>query len=331
MGNRITARQARAWSLGALSAPAAMALAGLCWTWVLLGGTLAACVLLAMGRLLRRTGCGLPAAFTLAFGRAGGTIAAGLELLWLLAASAGAASAVRLAFETNPGPMAPAVLLLLAALACGKGGRRAAAASGVLTLVLTLLYSIIVLTSLRHLRPDWCKPWGSAVDAGMSLCVGLSPACVLFASQPESERCGGGWGCAALAALAPTILALITAGCLSPELARVSKLPLYTLTKSLSVLSVMERFEPLLSVSLMLGLFLLLTAIICAAGDLMPLIGGAKQADRGTAAFCLAAFAGSLGADRVPAVFWATGAATFWGVLPVLTLVIVDIKKIKKF
>ena len=302
MGNRITARQARAWSLGALSAPAAMALAGLCWTWVLLGGTLAACVLLAMGRLLRRTGCGLPAAFTLAFGRAGGTIAAGLELLWLLAA-----------------------------LACGKGGRRAAAASGVLTLVLTLLYSIIVLTSLRHLRPDWCKPWGSAVDAGMSLCVGLSPACVLFASQPESERCGGGWGCAALAALAPAILALITAGCLSPELARVSKLPLYTLTKSLSVLSVMERFEPLLSVSLMLGLFLLLTAIICAAGDLMPLIGGAKQADHGTAAFCLLAFAGSLGADRVPVVCWAIGAATFWGILPVLTLVIVDIKKIKKF
>ena len=330
MGNRITARQARAWLLGALSAPAAMALAGLGWTWVLLGGALAALLLLAMERLLRRT-CGFPEAFTLAFGRTGGAIAAGLELLWLLAAAAGTAAAVRIAFETDPGPAAPAVLLLLTALACGKGGRRAAAASGVLTLVLTLLYSIMVLTSLRHLRPDWCKPWGSAVDAGMSLCVGLSPACVLFASQPESERCGGGWGCAALAALAPAILALITAGCLSPELARVSKLPLYTLTKSLSVLSVMERFEPLLSVSLMLGLFLLLTAIICAAGDLMPLIGGAKQADHGTAAFCLLAFAGSLGADRVPVVCWAIGAATFWGILPVLTLVIVDIKKIKKF
>ena len=140
-------------------------------------------------------------------------------------------------------------------------------------------------------------------------------------SRSDAEGAGG----------APAILALITAGCLSPELARVNKLPLYTLTKSLSVLSVMERFEPLLSVSLMLGLFLLLTAIVCAAGDLMPLIGGAKQADRGTAAFCLAAFAGSLGADRVPAVFWAIGAATFWGILPVLTLVIVDIKKIKKF
>lgn len=330
MENRITARQARAWMLGALGAPAAMALAGLGWTWVLLGGALAALLLLAMERILRRT-CGFPEAFTLAFGRTGGAIAAGLELLWLLAAAAGTAGVVRIAFETDPGPAAPAVLLLLAALACGKGSRRAAAVGGILSLVLALLYSIIVLTSLRHLHPDWCRPWGSAADAGLSVCICLSPACVLFAAQPERGSRRAGWGCAALAALAPAVLALITAGCLSPELAGASELPIYTLTKSLSVLSVMERFEPLLSVSLMLGLFLLLQGIVCAAGNLTQLIGGAKQADHGTAAFCLLAFAGSLGADRVPVVCCAIGAATFWGIFPVLTLVIVGIKKIKKF
>lgn len=327
MENRITARQARAWMLGALGAPAAMALAGLGWTWVLLGGALAAFLLLAMCR----AACGFPEAFTLAFGRTGGTVIGVLTLLWLLAAAAGTASAVRIAFETDPGPAAPAVLLLLAALACGKGSRRAAAVGGILSLVLALLYSIIVLTSLRHLHPDWCRPWGSAADAGLSVCVCLSPACVLLATQPERGSCRAGWGCAALAALAPAVLALITAGCLSPELAGASELPIYTLTKSLSVLSVMERFEPLLSVSLMLGLFLLLQGIVCAAGNLTQLIGGAKQADHGTAAFCLLAFAGSLGADRVPVVCWAIGAATFWGILPVLTLVIVGIKKIKKF
>ncbi len=313
--------------LGALGAPAAMALAGLGWTWVLLGGALAAFLLLAMCR----AACGFPEAFTLAFGRTGGTVIGVLTLLWLLAAAAGTASAVRIAFETDPGPAAPAVLLLLAALACGKGSRHAAAVGGILSLVLALLYSIIVLTSLRHLQPDWCRPWGSAADAGLSVCVCLSPACVLFAAQPERGSRRAGWGCAALAAFAPAAMALITAGCLSPELAGASKLPLYTLTKSLSVLSVMERFEPLLSVSLMLGLFLLLQGIVCAAGNLTQLIGGAKQADHGTAAFCLLAFAGSLGADRVPVVCWAIGAATFWGILPVLTLVIVGIKKIKKF
>lgn len=327
MENRITARQARAWMLGALGAPAAMALAGLGWTWVLLGGVLAAFLLLA----ICRAACGFPEAFTLAFGRTGGTVIGVLTLLWLLAAAAGTASAVRIAFETDPGPAAPAVLLLLAVLACGKGSRRAAAVGGILSLVLALLYSIIVLTSLRHLHPDWCRPWGSAADAGLSVCICLSPTCVLFAARPERGSCRAGWGCAALAALAPAVLALITAGCLSPELAGASELPIYTLTKSLSVLSVMERFEPLLSVSLMLGLFLLLQGIVCAAGNLTQLIGGAKQADRGTAAFCLLAFAGSLGADRVPVVCWAIGAATFWGILPVLTLVIVDIKKIKKF
>ena len=327
MENRITARQARAWMLGALSAPAAMALAGLGWTWVLLGGALAAFLLFAM----RRAACGIPEAFTLAFGRTGGTVTGVLMLLWLLAAAAGAASAVRIAFETDPGPAAPAVLLLLAALACGKGSRRAAAVGGILSLVLALLYSIIVLTSLRHLQPDWCRPWGSAADAGLSVCVCLSPACILFAAEPERGSRRAGWSCAALAALAPAALALITAGCLSPELAGASELPIYTLTKSLSVLSVMERFEPLLSVSLMLGLFLLLMGIVCAAGNLTQRIGGAKRADHGTAAFCLLAFAGSLGADRVPVVCWTIGTATFWGILPVLTLVIVGIKKIKKF
>lgn len=330
MENRITARQARAWMLGALGAPAAMALAGLGWTWVLLGGALAALLLLAMERILRRT-CGFPEAFTLAFGRTGGTVIGVLTLLWLLAAAAGTAGVVRIAFETDPGPAAPAALLLLAALACGKGSRRAAAVGGILSLVLALLYSIIVLTSLRHLHPDWCRPWGSAADAGLSVCICLSPACVLLATQPERGSCRAGWGYAALAAFAPAAMALITAGCLSPELASASELPIYTLTKSLSVLSVMERFEPLLSVSLMLGLFLLLQGIVCAAGNLTQLIGGAKQADHGTAAFCLLAFAGSLGADRVPVVCWAIGAATFWGILPVLTLVIVGIKKIKKF
>lgn len=327
MENRITARQARAWMLGTLSAPAAMALAGLGWTWVLLGGALAAIVLHAMCR----AACGFPEAFTLAFGRTGGAVIGVLTLLWLLAAAAGTASAVRIAFETDPGPAAPAVLLLLAALACGKGSRRAAAVGGILTPVLALLYSIIVLTSLRHLQPDWCRPWGSAADAGLSVCVCLSPACILFAAEPERGSRRAGWSCAALAALAPAALALITAGCLSPELAGASELPIYTLTKSLSVLSVMERFEPLLSVSLMLGLFLLLQGIVCAAGNLTQPTGGAKQTDRGTAAFCLLAFAGSLGADRVPVVCWAIGAATFWGILPVLTLVIVGIKKIKKF
>lgn len=313
--------------LGALSAPAAMALAGLGWTWVLLGGALAAFLLFAM----RRAACGIPEAFTLAFGRTGGAVIGVLMLLWLLAAAAGTASAVRIAFETDPGPAAPAVLLLLAALACGKGSRRVAAVGGILSLVLALLYSIIVLTSLRHLQPDWCRPWGNAADAGLSVCVCLSPACILFAAEPERGSRRAGWGCAALAALAPAVLALITAGCLSPELAGASELPIYTLTKSLSVLSVMERFEPLLSVSLMLGLFLLLQGIVCAAGNLTQLIGGGKQADRGTAAFCLLAFAGSLCADRVPVVCWTIGAATFWGILPVLTLVIVGIKKIKKF
>ena len=46
--------------------------------------------------------------------------------------------------------------------------------------------------------------------------------------------------------------------------------------------------------------------------------------------FCLLAFGGSFLAYRLPLWIWAVGAAIFWGVLPILTQVIVNIKKTEK-
>ena len=135
---------------------------------------------------------------------------------------------------------------------------------------------------------------------------------------------------AAVSALLPAVPAFLTAACLSPELARQEPLPFLTLTKSLSVLSVMQRFELLLSVAQLLGLFALLTMLVCAAERML----GAVRRKNGTGStggvFCLLAFGGSFLAYRLPIWSWAVGAAIFWGVVPILTQVIVNIKKSEK-
>ena len=55
-----------------------------------------------------------------AFGQHGGQIVGAAVCLWLLLAASGAAAASQIAFEDDLGPLAPAVPLLLAALASRK-------------------------------------------------------------------------------------------------------------------------------------------------------------------------------------------------------------------
>ena len=107
-------------------------------------------------------------------------------------------------------------------------------------------------------------------------------------------------------------------------------LPFLTLTKSLSVLSVMQRFELLLSVAQLLGLFALLTMLVCAAERMLGAVGRKNGTGSTGGVFCLLAFGGSFLAYRLPIWSWAVGAAIFWGVVPILTQVIVNIKKSEK-
>ena len=166
MQDKLTPRQSRAWGLCALSVPAAMALAGRGWLWVLAGSAAAGGIVLFLQTLQRRSGQSLPEQMARAFGRRSGRLLGAAVCLWLLLAASGAAAASQIAFEDDLGPLAPAVPLLLAALASRKGQAAAARVSGVLALCLALLYSIIALASLRHVQAAWCRPWGNAADAG---------------------------------------------------------------------------------------------------------------------------------------------------------------------
>ncbi len=328
MQDKLTPRQSRAWGLCALSVPAAMALAGHGWLWVLAGSAAASGIVLFLQMLQRRIGQSLPEQMVRAFGQRGGQIVGAAVCLWLLLAASGAAAASQIAFEDNLGPLAPAVPLLLAALASRKGQAAAARVTGVLALCLALLYSIIALASLRYVQAAWCRPWGSAADAGLSLCLCLTPACLLFLDGP-GQTSRPGWSALAAAVL-PGAAALLCSACLSPAWTAQLPQPLYTLTKSLSVLSVMQRFELLLSTAQLLGLVSLLTLFVCAAGRTAEVCIGAGWGEKREGIFCLLAFGVSFLTQRLPMVAWVVGAATFWGVVPILTQVIGNIKKNEK-
>ena len=254
---------------------------------------------------------------------------AAAELLWLLFAASGAAAASQIAFEDDLGLFLPAIPLLLAALAGQKGRLAAGRVCAVLALCLAGLYAVIAAASLRHVQVDWSRPQGVPADAALAFCLCLGQACMAFVTA-EDEVPRISFGAAAASALLPAVPTFLTAACLSPELARQEPLPFLTLTKSLSVLSVMQRFELLLSVAQLLGLFALLTMLVCAAEHML----GAVRRKNGTGStggvFCLLAFGGSFLAYRLPIWCWAVGAAIFWGVVPILTQVIVNIKKSEK-
>ena len=306
-----------------------MALPGCGWLWVL-GGSILACALAACQQAMQRhSGLCMRQAFARAFGAVGGQIMAAAELLWLLFAASGAAAASQIAFEDDLGPFLPAIPLLLAALAGQKGRLAAGRVCAVLALCLAGLYAVIAAASLRHVQADWSRPQGVPADAALAFCLCLGPVCMAFVTaEEETPRISP--GTAAASALLPAVPAFLTAACLSPELARQEPLPFLTLTKSLSVLSVMQRFELLLSVAQLLGLFALLTMLVCAAERML----GAVRRKNGTGStggvFCLLAFGGSFLAYRLPIWSWAVGAAIFWGVVPILTQVIVNIKKSEK-
>lgn len=329
MRDKLTPRQAQAWSLCTISVPAAMALCGAGWIWVLLGASAAATLCAVLRRMQRRSGMTLERGFLVAFGTHGGRAVAAVELLWLVLAAAGAARACQSAFGEELGPFGPAAPLFLAALMSRKGKVGAARVCGVVVLVLTILYSILVLGAVRQVQWDWCAPKGMAADGASALGLCLAPVAVLFFAERD-ELPPRAWGCGVISAVVPALLAFLTAACLSPELARSEALPLLTLSKSLSVLAVMRRFEVLLSVAQLLGLVMLLAALACAGESTSRVIVPKWEDKACSGAFCLVAFGVGFVLPEIPTWLWAAGAATFWGFVPVLTQFIGNIKKSEK-
>jgi hypothetical protein len=76
--------------------------------------------------------------------------------------------------------------------------------------------------------------------------------------------------CYFLVPLIAAVFTAVTAGVLSPELAAQSENAFYDLSRSVNILGVMERIEPLVSAAMTMGVFCLLTGQLCAVRALIP-------------------------------------------------------------
>ena len=307
-----------------------MTCAGIAWPWVLAGCAAAAAFYFLLWLLRKRTGTGLAESYTAAFGNFIGRLLLGLTAVWTLLALARTASGAAAAFPEGDGAgMAPAVLMALAAWVCIRGENAPARCAAVLAPLLAGLYLILLAAALPDVKMEWCGLWGEnrgILEAGSAM---LLPTAALFLREDEKKGKKAWWLLAVMAA-GPAAMALAASGRLSPQVVQAEKLPFYTLTKSLSILSVMERFEPVLSVALLIGMFCMAALLAeCAAKLGCAALGTGRRNWHG-AAVCAAAFALSFRIDRLPETIWSAGAALFWGMIAVLAQVVVGIKKGEK-
>jgi len=132
------------------------------------------------------------------------------------------------------------------------------------------------------------------------------------------------------AALAGAVGAVCT-GSLGRTLAKASPDPFWSMSRSISVLGVMERFEALISALLSLGFCCLLALLLLAGRKAMR--GAIRQVPVPVAAWVGTGAAAALLwlVPMVPESVWIGGDLIFWAALPVLTLGIVSIRNSGKF
>lgn len=324
LGREISARQAAAWSFCALSVPAALRCTQFGWGWVLLGCSLAAVIFFLGGELTRGEAGDLTQMTCYALGETVGRTVLGLGGAFTLLALAQTAGRAGAAFDDETGRLAAPAVLALSALANRKGAQVAARVCSVAALVLAVLYGIVIWSAVRQVEAQWLVSWGSARQSAKVLPMMLVLGCIRYLPG-RTQRPGG--GAIAGLILIPAVFAAITSGCLSPLLAQRLDRPFYTVSQSLRLFDVMERFEPLVSSALLMGFFALASLLLAAAKA--QLAAAMRMQENGWLAWALAggAYAAKYLTGQLRAEGWAFGAAIFWGMIPLLTQLIVAIKK----
>lgn len=308
-------RQRWAWIAAGLSAAVAAAVCGISWVWVLLGGTVVTLYYIYMDKNIRP--CGAAALLTVQWGPLGKLLAV-LALGWTVLAMGWTALLADGAFPMVDGfPALGWILLLLTAVGCRKGPGACARCAGVLCLFLAPLYGSVTGFALPDIKWENLRPVGSWQDAIPAAGIFLLSGAVWYLPCRRSRK-GAAWELLLILPIYGTILAAVTAGVLTPELAAELPAPLYTLTQSVSLFGVVERIEPLLSAAMTMGVFCLLSVQACACGALGRAL---KLGNWGGPAACAGACGTMFLARKLPLLAIAVGGGVFWFILPLLVVV----------
>ena len=259
MERRMGERQRWAWLAGGLSVAVGACACGLGWLWVLIGGAAVSLYYIYMDKTLPMAGLAAMLPKGLAV----------VSLLWLVVVMAWSANLADSAFPMIDGfPVLGWTILALAAWGSWKGPAACARCAGVLCLFLLFLYGVVTVFALPDVQMENLLPSGKWVNGLWTAGLFLLPAAVWYLPCTKSRK-KPAWVMGALLPAAAAVLAAVTAGVLSPLLAASLPSPLYTLAQSVSLFGVVERIEPLLSAAMTMGVFCLLSAMACAAKELL--------------------------------------------------------------
>lgn len=243
--------------------------------------------------------------------------AGGADRLWglrTLFAVVMAGTMARTSAGSWPGDNAPAVPLILLALAAwsaGKGPSAAARVGCVLFWFVLGLYLLILGTAAGEVQWRWLAPVKGEVP-WMGVVVALLPGAAVYLLK-EKKPSGravvpGAFGVAAV---------LTTAGVLSPWVAGGMTDAFYEMTRSLEVLGVARRFEAVLSAGMTVGWYCCLTVLLTVAGEAVE----RHKEGWGTAAVYTGAAAAGvwvLLGPALPEPVFAAGALVLWAIVPLL-------------
>lgn len=321
MQNELTQRQTFAWAMGALCVPIMLTCAQKPWPSVLAAGMIASAIYIIMYKSAKMP---LGACYVRVFGKAAKPILA-LGALWTVLAAADTArhSAAIYGDAVESHYCVFAILALAAWTVWHKNAAKRCAA--VLAPVLTVGFGVFILSALPQIEWEWLRTAPSVRDGADVLSVLLLPTTLFFFPQERKRPPIVPFVCFALV---PAVVSAATVGCLSGAVAGEEPFAFYTLSQSLSLFSVVERFEPIVS-ALSFGAFYVLTALLLesAAKQLGYILPNAQE-ERiaplcGAAAFCILPVTALL-----PQSVFSVTAAILWGALPLGTLLVVGGKNI---
>jgi len=311
---KIGERQRWAWLAAGLSVAVAACACGFDWIWVLAGGLAVTGYYIYMDVRLPVKGLAvmLP------------RVLAAATLIWTVIAMAWTANLADRAFPMADGfPIMGWTVLALAAWGSWKGPAACARCTGVLCLFLAALYGVVVVFAVPDVQIEYLLPHGSWRDGLLAAGVFLLAGAVWYVPCTGSKK-KAAWQMALLLPAFAGALAAVTAGVLSPALARSLPGPLYSLAQSVSLFGVVERIEPLLSAAMTMGVFGLLSAMTCACRALWSRFRPWKW----SGVVCSAAAGLMMGWIKSTELRWiAGGAAFFWLIIP---LIMVWVRKYRK-
>lgn len=205
------------------------------------------------------------------------------------------------------------ILLAVATYAARKGIKPLLRTAAICFFFLVVIYAVVILFGLGDISIVRKTGWRGFGAEDLNLVWLLLPLAVHWMDGGKPAR-PWRWAWAAICIL-PCLVCWLS---LSANVAGNEVFPFYTLTKSISLLGVMERFEVILSAALTTGIFCLMGIFSHICGSILE-----KQFPRaGENVYCLVFAVSALAALVNTAwlrLLIAILAPIFWGIVPIIT------------